>query len=163
MAWTDSRVFAAFLADSISNTAEFDLSGASVNTFNVSLIGTNSTPDKDAVAASTAYNTGAFTADKITDTGTSAPAGWPTVGRPLVTPAVTTAAGTLKWDAVDTASANAVTTLTATFGCLIYSDTLATPVVDQGVCFNYFGGTQSVTLGTFTIVWNTAGIFTITY
>lgn len=144
MAWADSRVFAAFLADSVSGTALFDLSGASVQTFNVSLIGTNSTPDKDAAAANTAYNTGAFTADKLTDTGTGAPAGWPTVGRPLVTPAITTATGTLKWDAVDTVSASATTTITAAFGCLIYSDTLASPVAKQGVCFNYFGGTQTV-------------------
>jgi len=163
MAWTDSRVFAPFLADSVSNTAAFDLSGAGVDTFNVALHGTGVTPDKDATSANSAYNVGTWVNDHITDTGTSAPAGWPTVGRPLVTPVITTAAGTLKWDAVDTASANAVTTLAAAFGCMIYSDTLATPVVDQGVCFNYFGGTQSVTLGTFTIVWHSSGIFSITY
>jgi hypothetical protein len=30
------------------------------------------------------------------------------------------------------------------------------------VCYNYFGGVNSVTDGTFTIVWNASGIFTIT-
>ncbi len=39
---------------------------------------------------------------------------------------------------------------------------MAGPVGDQGVCYNYFGGAQSVTAGTFTIVWNANGIFRIT-
>jgi hypothetical protein len=48
------------------------------------------------------------------------------------------------------------------FGCLVYDDTITTPVADQGLCFNYFGGTQSVTAGTFTVVWSASGIFRIT-
>jgi len=160
MAWSDSRVFGAFLTDSLAKTTLIDINA---DTMNVSLIGTNSTPDRNAVSASTAYNTGAFSADKLTDTGTGGPAGWPTVGRPLVTPVCSFATGTVTFDAVDTASASATTTITAAFGCLIYSDTIATPVVDQGICFNYFGGTQTVTLGTLTIVWHTSGIFTITF
>jgi hypothetical protein len=48
------------------------------------------------------------------------------------------------------------------FGCLVYDDTLTTPVADQGICYNYFGGTQSVTGGTFTIVWHPNGIFRLT-
>jgi hypothetical protein len=48
------------------------------------------------------------------------------------------------------------------FGCLVYDDTLTTPVADQGVCYNYFGGTQSVTAGTFTIQWGAPGIFSLT-
>ena len=31
-------------------------------------------------------------------------------------------------------------------------------VADHGVCFNYFGGAQSVTAGTFTIVWDANGL-----
>jgi len=31
-------------------------------------------------------------------------------------------------------------------------------VAKQGVCYNYFGGAQSVTAGTFTIVWNVNGV-----
>ena len=160
MAWTDSRVYGAFMTDSFAGTALFDINS---HTINVSLNGTGATPDKNAVSASTAYNTGGFATDKLTDTGTSAPAGWPTVGRPLVTPTCTFATGTVTFDAVDTASANAVTTITAAFGCLVYDDTLAAPVVDQGICYNYFGGTQTVTLGTLTLVWHTSGIFTVTF
>lgn len=160
MAWTDSRWFGAVLTDVLAKTAQLDLNA---DTINVSLNGTGVTPDKNAASASTAYNTGTWASDKLTDTGSSAPAGWPTVGRPLVTPTLTFSAGTVTFDAVDTASANAVTTITAAYGCLVYSDTIASPVADQGICFNYFGGTQSVTLGTFTIVWNGSGIATITY
>ena len=39
---------------------------------------------------------------------------------------------------------------------------ITTPVADQGICYNYFGGANSVTLGTFTIVWNASGIFALT-
>ena len=160
MAWTDSRWFGAALTDILAKTAQMDLNG---DTINVSLNGTGVTPDKNAASASTAYNTGTWASDKLTDTGSSAPAGWPTVGRPLVTPTLTFATGTVTFDAVDTASANAVTTIPAAYGCLVYSDTIASPVADQGICFNYFGGSQTVTLGTFTIVWNGSGIATITF
>ena len=57
-------------------------------------------------------------------------------------------------------SANDVTTLAATSGCLLYDDTIAAPVADQGISFHYFGGSQTVTLGRFTIVWNGSGILT---
>jgi hypothetical protein len=44
----------------------------------------------------------------------------------------------------------------------VYDDTIATPVANQGLCYNYFGGTQSVTGGLFTIVWNASGILAVT-
>ena len=65
-------------------------------------------------------------------------------------------------DSADTVSADATTTLAAVFGTLIYDDTLATPVVDQGISFNYFGGTNSVTNGTFTVIWAAAGVLALT-
>ena len=48
--------------------------------------------------------------------------------------------------------------------CLAYptDDTLTTPVADQGVCYNYLGGANSVVNGTFTVVWHANGIFRIT-
>ena len=61
-----------------------------------------------------------------------------------------------------TVSANGTTTLTNAYGCLVYNDTVTTPVADQGLCFNYFGGANSVTSGTFTVVWNASGIFAFT-
>jgi hypothetical protein len=35
-------------------------------------------------------------------------------------------------------------------------------VADQGLCFLWFGGAQSVTAGTFSVVFNAAGIVTAT-
>ena len=67
----------------------------------------------------------------------------------------------VKLDAADTAS-GASATLAAVFGCLVYDNTIATPVADQGFCYNYFGGTNSVTDGTFTIIWNVNGIMRYT-
>jgi hypothetical protein len=70
-------------------------------------------------------------------------------------------AGVVFYDAADTAGAGNVT-LAGVFGCLVYDDTLTTPVADQGICYNYFGGTQSVTAGTFTVVWAANGIWRLT-
>ena len=82
--------------------------------------------------------------------------------RPLATITWTASGGVCTYDAADTVSANDTTTLAATFGCLVYDHTLTTPVVDQGISYNYFGGSQSVTSGRFTIVWNASGIFALT-
>ena len=68
---------------------------------------------------------------------------------------------TLVFDATDTPITGTSATLAAVFGCLVYDFTVATPVDNQGVCYNYFGGTNSVTDGQFTIVWNASGIFTL--
>ena len=65
------------------------------------------------------------------------------------------------FDAANTAS-GASATLAAVFGCLVYDQSLATPVDNQGICYNYFGGTQSVTDGTFTIVWHANGVMRFT-
>jgi hypothetical protein len=67
------------------------------------------------------------------------------------------ATNTITIDAADTAS-GATATLAAVFGCLVYDFTIAAPVAKQGMCFNYFGGSNSVTSGTFTVVWSANGI-----
>jgi hypothetical protein len=87
---------------------------------------------------------------------------WPAVGRDLAGVASGFASNVYTFDANDTASADSTTDLTNVYGCLIYDDTLAAPVADQGVCFNYFGGANSVVSGTFTVVWNASGIFALT-
>jgi hypothetical protein len=54
-------------------------------------------------------------------------------------------------------------TLANVHGGLVYSDTIASPVADQGVAYLYFGGAQSVTAGSFTVVYDaTNGIFSLT-
>ena len=50
-------------------------------------------------------------------------------------------------------------TVAAAYGCLVYDHTI-TVTANQGLCYNYFGGSQSVTAGTFTIIWATVGALT---
>ncbi|MFZ0324744.1 MAG: hypothetical protein WAN48_11505 [Actinomycetes bacterium] len=159
MAWSASKIFSSFVTDSFAKTSLMDINS---DTINAALYDTSVTPDQTVASASSAYNAGVWAAGHLTDTGTSAPAGWPTVGRPLVTPTCTFASNVVTFDAVDTVSANAVTTIAAAFGTLIYSDTIASPVAKQGICYLYFGGTQSVTLGTLTLVWAGAGLAAVT-
>lgn len=155
MAWTNSRIFRAFLADVLDNTTAVDL-GSDVP--KAALFGTTPTPDQNVASAASAFNTGVWvTANEITDV-----TNWPSGGRPLVTPVLNSGtSGTVFYDAVDTTGGGNVT-IAAAFGTQVYDDTLTTPVADQGICYNYFGGTQSVTAGTFTIVWNVNGIFRFT-
>lgn len=163
MAWTTSKIFTAYIQNVLTNITAMDLDTDAV--FNAALFDNTLTPSQTDTAAHNAYGAagGQWAAGGVVDTGTSAPAGWPAVGRPLANITVTAATVTpVKFDADDTVSANAVTTLTNAYGCLVYDDTIAAPVADQGVCFNYFGGAQTVTLGTFTVVWNTSGIMAIT-
>jgi hypothetical protein len=152
MAWSNSKVFARFVNDAFDRTAAFDLDG---DTFKVALYDNDITPDNTVNAANSAYNSGVWTAsgNEVSETTE-----WPAGGRPLVSNDVTVSTTTITWDATDTASAGATADLAAVYGCLIYDDTLTTPVADQGVCYNYFGGSNSVVNGTFTVVWSASGI-----
>lgn len=160
MAWTDSRIYRQFVADALGDTAAFKLGGTDV--LKAALYGTGATPDRDATAANSAYSASAWhgAAEIIDSTGGGAD--WPAGGVSLGTETLTTpSTGVVMLDAPDTAS-GATADIAAAFGCLVYDDTLATPVADQGVCFNYFGGSNSVTNGTFTVVWHANGVMRIT-
>lgn len=148
---SSSAVFRAAVTDMVCNTTAMDLNSDS---FKVALFGNSGTPDKDAAAASTAYNTGQWTtANEVSHSGQ-----WAAGGIALASVAVTNpSSGVVMLDAADTASGSAAT-LANVYGCLIYDDTLTTPVADQGLCFNAFGGANSVTTGTFTVIWNSLGI-----
>ena len=88
--------------------------------------------------------------------------GWPAIGRQLQTVTSQFATNVYTFDAADTVSTGSSATLANVYGCLVYDDTITTPVADQGLCFNYFGGANSVTDGTFTIAWSASGILSIT-
>jgi len=108
--------------------------------------------------ASTGFNTGTWvTANEVTDA-----TNWVSGGRALASKTFGTSSGTITFDAADLAGGGTVT-LTNAYGAFVYDDTITGgTVADQGVCFNYFGGAQSVTAGTFTIVWNASGIAAFT-
>ncbi len=156
MAWSNSKIFQQFLEDAVLNVAAFDLDS---DTFKAALYDNDITPDNDATAANTAYNAGQWvtTGNEVTESGQ-----WAAGGVALTSPTISVAtADVVYWDAADTASGSAAD-LANVYGCLVYDDTLTTPVADQGICYNYFGGANSVTNGTFTIVWNANGIWRAT-
>ena len=151
MAWSASGIFVTFIEDSFENTKAYALTS---DTFKVALFDDTTAPDKTVTTANRTYDAGVWIQANEVDDGTE----WDAGGEPLDTPALTTASNVLKWDAVDTVSGGTSATLADVFGCLVHDSTVA----NEGICFNYFGGTQDVTDGTFTVVWNGSGIFTIT-
>lgn len=155
MAWSNSKIFSAYITDIANNTTAMDLNTDA--TLGVSLFDNTITPDQTVASASSAYATGVWASGGVSDA-----TGWPAAGRPLASVTSAFSSNVYKFDAADTVSANSTTTLTNAYGCLVYDDTITTPVADQGICFNYFGGANSVTNGQFTVVWNASGIFALT-
>lgn len=155
MAWSGSAIFRALVTDALENTAALDLNS---DTFKVALYNNSITPDNDATAANSAYNAGQWAnTNEVSESGQWA-AGGVALGNPDIT---NPSSGVIMFDGDDTASGSAAD-LANVYGCLVYDDTLSTPVADQGVCYNYFGGANSVTNGTFTVVWAANGLFRIT-
>jgi len=142
------------VTDSLNRTNAFELVA---DNFKAALFDNTITPSQTVASASTAYGAGVWASGGVVDA-----TGWPAVGRQLLTVTSSFASNVYTFDAADTVSANSATTLTNAYGCLIYDDTLASVVIDQGICYNYFGGANSVTSGTFTVVWNASGIFALT-
>jgi hypothetical protein len=124
------------------------------DTINCALYGNTPTPNKNDTLANNTYLAGQWvTGNEITGTGYSAG------GATLSSKTHTFGSGTSQMLAGNPAWTTA--TLSAVYGCLVYDDTITT---HYAYCWNYFGGSQSVTAGTFTVVWSGSGIlqFTIT-
>jgi hypothetical protein len=155
MTWANSKIFRPYLADVLGNISAIDLDA---DTFHAALFNNSITPDNDVTSANSAYNVGQWaSANEVTDV-----TNWVAGGRPLGTQSLdSSVADVVFFDAANTAGGGTVT-LAANHGCLVYDQSLATPVDNQGICYNYFGGAQSVTGGTFTIVWHANGVFRIT-
>lgn len=156
MAWSNSKIFRASLADMLGNVTAMD---HDADTFKASLFDNDNTPDQNATAANVAYNAGqwAIAGNEVTSAGQ-----WDAGGVALTSISLDrSVSATVFFDAADTASGSTAT-LSGAYGCLVYDDTLTTPVADQGTSFHYFGGSQSVTSGTFTIVWHANGIWRYT-
>lgn len=154
MAWTNSKIFSATVTDVMNNVTALDVD---TDAWKAALFDNTVTPSQTVASASAAYNAGVWAAGGVSDAS-----GWPAVGRPLASITSGFASNVYTFDAADTVSANSTTTLTNATGALIYDDTLAAPVADQALSFNYFGGQNSVVSGTFTVVWNASGIVTFT-
>jgi hypothetical protein len=158
MAWANSAIFQQAMLNPIAGrcwttAAPTTYSSLSADTINVALFNNSVTPDKTAAVASTGYNTGTWvTANEVTDA-----TNWVAGGRALAskTFSIDTGSSSIIFNAANLAGGGTVT-ITNAFGCLVYDNTItAGTVAKQGLCFNYFGGAQSVTGGTFTILWAT--------
>lgn len=134
--------------------------GLAADSVKVSLYNNTTAPDNTVARASAAYNTGQWVvANEVTDA-----TNWVAGGRALGSKTTNVATNVFTFDAADLAGGGNVTISNA-FGCLVHDASITAGTggtIDQGVCYNYFGSGQSVTAGTFTIVWNASGIFTVT-
>ena len=149
MAWSNSKIFCVFVQDAFNRTSAYDLNA---DTFKAALYNNSITPDQTVSSANSAFNAGQWaTANEVAD-GSE----WPTGGVALSGVSSAFSSTNYTFDASDTASGTSAT-LASVYGCLVYDDTTS----DLGICFNYFGGTNSVTDGTFTIQWHANGIFRI--
>jgi hypothetical protein len=155
MAWSASKVFVSTIEDILENTTAIDLNSSS---FYITLWANTITPDQTVTSANTAFGAGVWASGEKYD-GTE----WPTGGQALGNVSFAPTSNVLKWDADDEVSAGTNATLVDVYGSMIYCYDVATPVDNQGICFLYFGGVQSVTGGQFTVAFNsTNGIFTLT-
>lgn len=149
MAFTTSKVFAYAVLQLMSNSVK-----PSTDSYKVALYGNTGTPDNTVTTAVLTEYAGSasqwVTGNEVSGTGYTA--GGVSVSSPTVTQSsnvVTfTSAGSPQWT---TASFTA-------YGCLVYDTTVS----NEGLSFNYFGGSQTVTAGTFSISWNASGIATFT-
>lgn len=157
MAWSASKVFRPYIADMIGNVAALDYDA---DTMKAALYDNDITPDQNVTAANSAYNAGqwAISGNEVTSSSS-----WPAGGIALTSKTVDVGTnGQVTVDAADTPSADSNATLANVYGCLVYDDTLTTPVADQGMSFHYFGGVQSVTAGLFTVIWHANGLIRYT-
>lgn len=129
------------------------------DTMTCAMFGTTPTPDKTAAVGSTGYNTGVWTTGNESS-GTGYTAGGSVLGTRTNT--IDSGSSSLCFTAPSLAFTGA--TLSGVFGDLIYDASIASgTVAKQGFCYNYFGGSQSVTSGTFTIQWATVGATTAVF
>lgn len=149
MAITTSKIFSVFIQDALNRTSAYDLNA---DTFKVALYGDGATPDQTVSSANTAYAVGQWVVGNEKSNG-----GWAAGGIALTGVTSTFSSATYTFDAIDTPNSSAAT-LSAVTGCLVYDSTVS----NLGLSFHYFGGSQSVTAGTLTVVWNASGIISIT-
>jgi hypothetical protein len=156
MAFTASAIFREWPIQmfQVSGTA---FTGLDSDTVKLAWYGNSGTPDKDAAVGLTGY--AAATSAWITGNEVVDATNWPAGGLALASKTFTTpATGVAMFDAADRAG-NGTLTLTNFFGGLVYDDTITGgSVADQGVCYNYAGGAQTVTAGTVTAIFNVNGV-----
>jgi hypothetical protein len=152
MAWSASKIFVSFIEDALENTAALDLNS---DTFKCALFDNDITPDNTVSTANSTLNAGQWTqaGNEVSD-GTN----WDAGGEPITTTTFAPTAAVLKFDGDNTPQGGATCTLANVYGGFVHDSSVG----NQGVSFHYFGGVNGVTAGTFSVVWHTSGIFTLT-
>lgn len=169
MAWTDSAVFVQTVLNPMTvgvcgtsgtitlPTGYSTTGGFLTDTIKAALFNNSITPSSTDTMLHIGYNASGgqwLTANEVTGTGWSA--GGVAIGG---SKAYAVSSNTVAFSNGGTTTASGVT-ISGAYGTLVYDSSIsAGTVASQGICYNYFGGTQSVTGGTFTIAWNAAGIF----
>jgi hypothetical protein len=170
MAWSASAVFAAAVLNPMTRainaaTAPTGYASLTADSVKAALFNNSITPDKSVSGTLSGYNASTsqwVVANEVIDTLNT---NWVAGGVALASKAYALGTGTPPntvafFSAANTAGAGNLT-ITNAFGCLVYDATITSPNA-QGMCFNYFGGAQTVTNGTFTIVWDATGVFKFT-
>jgi len=152
MAWGNSGIFGQTIMDALTQTAAIDLDG---HTFKVALYNNSVTPAYSGAAAVNAFGAGTWSGTEVTGTG------WVTGGYDLTSVVFAIdqpAAGQFRFDSAN--PSQPTTTLANIYGCMVYDDTITTPVADQGLFAVAFSGAPySTTAGTLTITVDTNGWF----
>lgn len=161
MAWSASNVFQEWVKNPLFTGvtgAPTAYTGYLTDAMNVALYASGITPDRTAAVASTGYNTGVW----ITGNEKTGSSEWVAGGRALASKTNVASAGTVTLDAADLTGSASIT-MSSVEGCLVYDNTISGgTVAKQGMCFLWFGGAQSVTAGTFSVIFNASGIVTAT-
>jgi hypothetical protein len=166
VSWTNSAIFQQALINPLlgkatgsTNPTTFGSWGA--DTIDVALFLTGATPDKTAVVGSTGYNTGTWTTtNEAPGTGNYTQGGTALASK---TNTIDSGSSSLCFTAANPSWTSA--TISSVFGDFVYDASITatgSTVTKQGFCFNYFGGSQSVTSGTFTIQWATPASAAVT-
>lgn len=147
MAVTASGLFGATLVDAFDTTqlaVDLDL-----ETHRYALFSNSITPN---FTTDTAYGVAPYNANEVTGTG------WSAGGVLLVGTTFTASGGVATFDATDISESS--TTLTDARCGVIYADALAG---DNAIFLQDFAADFSTTAGTFQVIFNASGIFTVDY
>lgn len=143
MAITASGLYCVTFEGSLKNTIALDLNA---ETYKGALFSNTITPN---FTTDTAYGVSPYNANEITGTN------WAAGGVALTGTTLSSSSGSLVFDATDVSVASA--TFTGARGYLYYAD----PLSDEAILLVNFGADYSPNNGTFSIVWNASGIFTM--
>ena len=163
MGWTNSKIFQQAMLNPIAGrcwttAVPTSYGSLSADSIKAALFNNTTTPAQTVSAANSGYAAAQWvTGNEVTS------ANWPAGGIALTGKAfaIDTGSSSICFTAANTPGAGTVT-LTGFYGALGYDATITGTPVKQGLCFNYFGGSQTVTAGTFTIIWATPASAAVT-